>query len=128
MDDIRISVRTHSLLYSEITSIVNNRIHIDKLPENITMPCVLMKTVTDVPMTNRSAGNIGRITLQVECYSEDTIEASQLAKAFRDIYDGYDGYIVNHKTRVLVKDVPGDWQPDPRLFMRMVEMDIGYVG
>jgi hypothetical protein len=128
MDDIRISLRSNVLTYAAITDIIDNRFHLDKFPENIAMPCVRMKTVSDVPMTNRSSSGIGRIAFQLECYSEDTIEASQLAQVFRDIYDGYEGAIGNFNTRVLVKDVSGDWSSETRLFMRMIEMDIGYVG
>jgi len=128
VEDIRLSLRTHALNYTAITDLISQRFHVDQLPENITMPCIRMKTVTDTPMNNRGSTGIGHIVFQLECYSEDTIAASQLAQALRDIYDGYSGAIGNFKARVLIQDVPGNWQPNERLFIRMIEMDIGYVG
>jgi len=128
MDDLRVSLRLHAISREEISGSIGSRFHIDRLPETVTMPCIRLRTVNDTPMTNRSAKGLGRAVYQLEAYSEDTMEATQIVLALLDVYDGYQGAIGSFDVRILARDIPGDWQPDPRLFMRMVEMDIGYVG
>ena len=127
MEDLRVSLRLHAISREEINASINSRFHIDRLPETVTMPCIRLRTVNDTPMTNRSAKGLGRAVYQLEVYSEDTIEATQIALTLLDVYDGYQGAIGSFDTRILAQDIPGDWGPAERLFMRMVEMDVGYV-
>jgi len=127
MSDIAIAFRKDMIARSTLALVLGTGVHVDELPQNVVFPCVRIEVVSDYPKATNSGTGLGRATLQLNVIDNDRVTAGNVAELIRTTYDGYTGMIGEFKTRVLARNLTSDWIENAKLFVRMVEVDVGYV-
>lgn len=115
------------IIQDTIAAVFGDRVHIDDLPQNAVYPCVRIQVVSDYPIPNQSSQGLGRALLQLNVTSPSRVDAGRNAEVIRSVYEGYRGAMGEFTVRVLARNITSDWIENAKIYIRMVEVDIGYV-
>lgn len=92
MSDIGKAVRTYLLTKSGVTTLVNQRIYPDVLPQNAKLPAVVFFVVSNHPEHHMGGGStLTQARVQVDCYASTRLGANALGEAIRNAMDGTTG-------------------------------------
>jgi hypothetical protein len=127
MEDIAIALRTDMLAEPSVAEFFGDRIHIDDLPQNPVYPCIRVQVISDYPMHSQDGTGLGRALIQFNVVSPDRVEAGRMAEVLRSAYDGFRGKVGEFNARIFARNLTSDWIENAKVYIRMVEMDIGYV-
>jgi len=121
------SLRTLTLLDSGVLTAISTRYYVDRLPDDVTYPCVRAQTITD-PSHRTHAGTFGGTELvQLDVYDDDQTGRDVAADALVNWLDNYKGYMGNWNVTIQVKNKPRSWEGESRLYRCMIELSILYL-
>lgn len=127
MADIEKSLLSFMLLYSDIVSLVGNRIVWNTIPEGMATPLIRLRTVSDTFVDNHQSKPLSRATIEAHVLSNSKASCNDVAEKIKELFHGYRGAIGEYgRARILVRDAPSDWAQDVHYFLRTIEMDVGY--
>jgi hypothetical protein len=92
MADIAAAVRTYLLTQSTVTDVCGTRVSFDVLPQNVTLPAVVVSVVDTEANNHMSSGSqIARSTVEIESYATTRTAANNLAEQIRLVLQHYEG-------------------------------------
>jgi hypothetical protein len=127
MQDIAIAFRSHMIQQDAIIAVFGDRVHIDDIPQNAVYPCVRIQVISDYPKRSLSGTGLGKALMQLNVVDPSRVVVGESGEVLRSVYDGFTGQIGEFKTRVAVVNVTSDWIENAKVYIRMVEVDVGYV-
>jgi hypothetical protein len=111
----------------EIFAVLGDRVHIDDLPQNAVYPCVRIQVISDYPKRTQSGSGLGRALMQLNVVDPSRVVVGETGEILRSVYEWYTGQIGEFKSRVKVVNVTSDWIENAKVYIRMVEVEVGYV-
>jgi hypothetical protein len=122
------NLRTLVLQNAAVASAIGNRYHIDRIPEEATTyPLVRAVNITDPFLRTHSGTFGGRATFQLDVYDNDQATRDTAADALVAWLDNYRGALGSYNATIQVKNRPGSWEAESRLYRRMIEIEILYL-
>lgn len=124
------NLRTLALTNAAVVAQISNRYFIDRIPEisgGMTYPCVRAQLITDPFARTHSGTYGGRALVQLDVFDDDQINCSTAADALVAWLDNYHGGMGNYNVTIQVRNRQGFWEPDSRLFRRLLEVEILYM-
>jgi hypothetical protein len=120
------SLRTLTLQNAAVSAAIGTRYHIDRLPDNVTYPCVRAQTIAD-PSTRSHGGTFGgRALVQLDIYDDDPATRDTAATAIIGWLDNYRGALGSYNVTIQVRNRLPSWEPEARLFRALLEIEILY--
>lgn len=115
--------------YAGLTALVSTRIYPQPLPQGATLPAVTYKRIsTPRVMSHSGASGLAMPRFQFDCWSEDVLEARQVANqvrialtAFRGTMGGAGGVSVQGG---FPKNELGDYDPTPGRYRAILDVVI----
>lgn len=126
MADLESSFRTLMLQGGAVASAIGSRFHWDNLPDNESYPCVRAVTVTDPLNRTHNGTHGGRSLVQIDVYSDAKGTCNSAAEAIKTWIDNYKGAMGTYAVTIQVKNTRGSFEPDSRLYRRLMEIEILY--
>jgi hypothetical protein len=127
MADLESTIRTFVLARPTVTPLFADRFHWNRLPDLPTYPAIRAVTITDVPAYHMQGSTSGKTMVQLDVIDDDKVTGNTAAETLKQALSGYRGTMGAYTVRIFVKNVPSFWEPDPRYFRRVIEMEVGYV-
>lgn len=120
------NLRTLALTNAGIVAQINNRYHIDRIPDTATYPLVRSQLIADPFQRTHSGTFGGRALVQLDVYDDDQTNCTAAADAIVAWLDNYNGAMSGYHVTIQVRNRQGFWEPDSRLFRRLLELEILY--
>lgn len=127
MADLESSLRSFVLQSGAVSSSIGARFHWDNIPDNESYPCVRAVTVTHPLNRTHNGTHGGRSLVQLDVYSDAKGTCNAAAETIRLATDNYKGAMGDYAVTMQVKNAGrGSFEPDSRLFRRLMEIEILY--
>lgn len=120
------NLRTLTLQNAAVTAQIGSRYHIDKLPDDVTFPCVRAQTIADPSLRSHNGTHGGRELVQVDVWGSTQTSRDAAADAIIAWLDNYSGVMGSYRATIQVRDKPRSWDAESRLYRCMIELDILY--
>jgi len=127
-EKLEVALRSLLLQDVDLTSLVVQRIHWDRIPDGETRPYIKAQLVGDKPNYRVSGKeNTSFAVVQLDIWHEDVSVCTTVRDVLRRNWSGFVGDYAQFHFRVKVNDVKGSWVPELRMYRRIVELEVGYV-
>lgn len=121
------SLRTLTLQNTAVAAAIGSRYHADKLPDDVTYPCVRAQVITDPLLRTHSGTHGGRELVQLDVYSDLQSTRDSASDAVIAWLDNYRGAMGSWNVTILVRNKLRSWEAESRLYRCMIELEILYL-
>jgi hypothetical protein len=128
MADLETSLRNLTLQNPAVATAFGNRFYWNHVPDGITYPCIKAQTITDVSGDTHSSTWGGKSLVQLDVYDDDKSGCNTGAALVRYWLNRYNGGMGTNNVTIKVRNSTSLFDVDARLYRRMMEVEILYIG
>jgi hypothetical protein len=89
---LEVGLRAYLLSHTTITNLVAQRVHYGRMLQNSNFPVVVFHIIHEYRVESMSGGSgLVRALVQIDHWAKDILQAAALAKATREVLQGYQG-------------------------------------